>query len=206
MEDVQNSNKNYKMRLPLILASSSPRRKKLLEQIGIEFQVCPSKISENSSLKLSPESFAEYWAKKKAIHVAQSYPLSLVVAADTIVVIDKEILGKPKNKRDSIRMLRCLSNRTHKVLTGVHFSFKKHGIDRTINETTKVFINKISDSDIHYYINNYSPFDKAGSYGIQDWFSIHVKKIEGCYFNVMGLPIAAFHKLYRQIKSDLGLI
>ena len=194
------------MSLPLILASSSPRRKKLLKQIGLEFQVRPSKINENFSLNLSPQAFAEYWAKKKAMHVAQSYPLSLVVAADTIVVLDKEILGKPKNKRDSIRMLRCLSNRTHKVITGVHFSFKNYGIDRTINEKTKVFINKVSDSDINYYINNYHPFDKAGSYGIQDWFSIHVKKIEGCYFNVMGLPLAAFHKLYSQIKSDLVLI
>ena len=148
------------MKLPLILASSSPRRKQLLEQIGLEFEVYPS---------------------------------------------HHKILGKPKNKNDSYHMLKSLSGRAHKVVTGVHFSYEKYGIDRTINEQTIVSFNTLSDSDIYYYIDNYKPFDKAGSYGIQDWFSVQVKKVDGCYFNVMGLPLAAFFKEYRRIKKQLEI-
>ena len=194
------------MKLPLILASSSPRRKQLLEQIGLEFEVYPSQIHENLSLNLSPKIFTNHWAKEKAMDVAKSNPRSLIVAADTIVVLDHKILGKPKNKNDSYHMLKSLSGRAHKVFTGVHFSYKKYGIDHTINEQTEVSFNTLSDSDIYYYIDNYKPFDKAGSYGIQDWFSVQVKKVNGCYFNVMGLPLAAFFKEYRRIKKQLEIL
>ena len=142
------------MKLPLILASSSPRRKQLLVQIGLEFEVYPSQIHENLSLNLSPEIFTNHWAKQKAMDVAKSNPRSLIVAADTIVVLDHKILGKPKNKNDSYHMLKSLSGRAHKVFTGVHFSYQKYGIDRTINEQTKVSFNTLSDSDIYYYIKN----------------------------------------------------
>ena len=194
------------MKLPLILASSSPRRKQLLEQIGLEFEVYPSQIHENLSLNLSPEIFTNHWAKEKAMDVAKSNPQSLIVAADTIVVLDHKILGKPKNKNDSYHMLKNLSGRAHKVVTGVHFSYEKYGIDHTINEQTEVSFNTLSDSDIYYYIDNYKPFDKAGSYGIQDWFSVQVKKVDGCYFNVMGLPLAAFFKEYRRIIKQLEVL
>ena len=203
---MRNFNEPDAVKIPLILASGSPRRKQLLEQIGLEFEVCPSQVHENFCLNLSPEAFTEHWAKEKAMDVAKSNPQSLVVAADTIVVLDHKILGKPKNKKDSYRMLKCLSGRTHKVITGMHFSAGKYNIDRTINEQTQVLFNTLSDSDIYYYIDNYRPFDKAGSYGIQDWFSVQVKKVDGCYFNVMGLPLAAFYKEYRQINNQLEIL
>ena len=203
---MRNFNKRDAVKIPLILASGSPRRKQLLEQIGLEFEVCPSQVHENFCLNLSPEAFTEHWAKEKAMDVAKSNPQSLVVAADTIVVLDRKILGKPKNKKDSYRMLKSLSGRTHKVITGMHFSSGKYNIDRTINEQTRVLFNTLSDSDIFYYIDNYRPFDKAGSYGIQDWFSVQVKKVDGCYFNVMGLPLASFYKEYRQINNQLEML
>ena len=152
---MRNFNKRDAVKIPLILASGSPRRKQLLEQIGLEFEVCPSQVHENFCLNLSPEAFTEHWAKEKAMDVAKSNPQSLVVAADTIVVLDRKILGKPKNKKDSYRMLKSLSGRTHKVITGMHFSAGKYNIDRTINEQTRVLFNTLSDSDIFYYIDNY---------------------------------------------------
>jgi septum formation protein len=105
---------------------------------------------------------------------------------------------------DSFSMLQSLSGRTHEVITGMSFINISFGIDFTFNERTYVSFKTLSDSDIHYYIDNYNPLDKAGSYGIQDWFSVHIRQIEGCYFNVMGLPLSSFFSHYRRLTNYLN--
>jgi septum formation protein len=117
------------------------------------------------------------------------------------VVLNGKILGKPKNELDSFSMLQSLSGHTHEVITGMSFLKVDSDIDFTFNERTYVSFKTLSDSDIRYYIDNYNPFDKAGSYGIQDWFSIHIRQIKGCYFNVMGLPLSSFFSHYRRLTN-----
>lgn len=187
---------------PLILASGSPRRKQLLAQIGIEFSVIQSDIDEDFSLSLPPEAFTEHWAREKAKNVGEKNPDSLIVGADTVVVLNGKILGKPKDETTSFSMLRSLSGKTHEVITGVSFFSMDPQIDVTFNERTFVSFKTLSDSDIHYYIDKYQPYDKAGSYGIQDWFSVHISKIDGCYFNVMGLPLSSFFAQYRRLSKS----
>jgi len=186
---------------PLILASASPRREQLMNQIGLEFSVIPSDVIEDFSLALPPEAFTEHWAREKAKYVAENNPDTMVIGADTIVVLDNKILGKPKNIKDSFSMLQSLSGRTHEVITGMSILNISCEIDFTFNERTLVSFNTLGDSDISYYIDNYNSLDKAGSYGIQDWFSVHVRQIEGCYFNVMGLPLSSFFSHYRSLTN-----
>jgi len=178
---------------PIILASGSPRRKQLLEQIDLEFEVVPSQIYEDFSLNLSPTDFVEYYAQEKAKDVANSYPDKWVIGADTIVVFESHILGKPKNEKDSFQMLKQLSGKTHQVITGVSIQNIKQDISDSFHERTNVTFNTLSDNIINYYIETYEPFDKAGSYGIQDWFSVCVNRIDGCFYNVMGFPLSSFY-------------
>ena len=178
---------------PIILASGSPRRKQLLEQIDLEFEVVPSQIYEDFSLNLSPTDFVEYYAQEKAKDVANSYPDKWVIGADTIVVFESHILGKPKNEKDSFQMLKRLSGNTHQVITGVSIQNIKQDISDSFHERTNVTFNTLSDNIITYYIETYKPFDKAGSYGIQDWFSVCVNRIDGCFYNVMGFPLSSFY-------------
>jgi len=178
---------------PIILASGSPRRKQLLEQIDLEFEVVPSQIYEDFSLNFSPTDFVEYYAQEKAKDVANSYPDKWVIGADTIVVFESHILGKPKNEKDSFQMLKRLSGNTHQVITGVSIQNIKQDISDSFHERTNVTFNTLSDNIINYYIETYKPFDKAGSYGIQDWFSVCVNRIDGCFYNVMGFPLSSFY-------------
>jgi len=178
---------------PIILASGSPRRKQLLEQIDLEFEVVPSQIYEDFSLNISPTDFVEYYAQEKAKDVANSYPDKWVIGADTIVVFESHILGKPKNEKDSFQMLKRLSGNTHQVITGVSIQNIKQDISDSFHERTNVTFNTLSDNIINYYIETYDPFDKAGSYGIQDWFSVCVNRIDGCFYNVMGFPLSSFY-------------
>ena len=178
---------------PIILASGSPRRKQLLEQIDLEFEVVPSQIYEDFSLNLSPTDFVEYYAQEKAKDVANSYSDKWVIGADTIVVFESHILGKPKNEKDSFQMLKRLSGNTHQVITGVSIQNIKQDISDSFHERTNVTFNTLSDNIINYYIEIYEPFDKAGSYGIQDWFSVCVNRIDGCFYNVMGFPLSSFY-------------
>ena len=178
---------------PIILASGSPRRKQLLEQIDLEFEVVPSQIYEDFSLNLSPTDFVEYYAQEKAKDVANSYPDKWVIGADTIVVFESDTLGKPKNEKDSFQMLKRLSGNTHQVITGVSIQNIKQDISDSFHERTNVTFNTLSDNIINYYIETYKPFDKAGSYGIQDWFSVCVNRIDGCFYNVMGFPLSSFY-------------
>ena len=189
--------------IPFILASGSPRRKQLLNQIGLEFMVIPSDVDEDFTLDLPPEAFTEHWAREKAKSVAKIHPDSLIVGADTIVVLDGNILGKPKDKKDSFNMLQSLSGKTHEVITGVSFISLEQELDHTFNERTFVSFNTLSDRDINSYIDIYNPLDKAGSYGIQDWFSVHIHRVEGCYYNVMGLPLSSFYSYFKSVSAFL---
>ena len=189
--------------IPFILASGSPRRKQLLNQIGLKFTVIPSDVDEDFTLDLPPEAFTEHWAREKAKSVAKIHPDSLIVGADTIVVLDGNILGKPKDKKDSFNMLQSLSGKTHEVITGVSFISLEQELDHTFNERTFVSFNTLSDRDINSYIDIYNPLDKAGSYGIQDWFSVHIHRVEGCYYNVMGLPLSSFYSYFKSVSAFL---
>ena len=178
----------------IILASESPRRQALLHQIGMDFTVIISGIDEDISIDLPPNQLAEHFAREKAHAVALNYPNQLVIGADTIVVFDGQILGKPKDNEHSYQMLSTLSGNTHQVITGVALQLRDKNLDETFHSVTNVTFNTLSDIDIYYYIETYNPFDKAGSYGIQDWFAVFVKHIDGCFYNVMGLPLAKFWK------------
>ena len=180
----------------IILASNSPRRRKILELIGLNFIIYPSNVHEHSNLDLSPKDFAKYWSKEKAKSISNENKNNLVIGADTIVNLNGKILGKPKNREESYDMLKNLSGKTHEVITGMTIIHKKMNILKTFSELTKVSVRNIPDKEILYYIDNYPTLDKAGSYGIQDWFSVWIKKIDGCYYNVMGLPLSKFYKNY----------
>ena len=186
----------------VILASKSPRRENILKQIGIDFEIIPSNICENADLNLSPRKFVQYWSGKKAKVISKKNKDKIVIGADTIVYFKGKIIGKPKDKEESYKMLNNLSGKTHKVFTGVSIVYEEKNILRTFCQMTKVTVRDIPKNDILYYIDNYYTLDKAGSYGIQDWFSIWIKKIDGCYYNVMGLPLSKFYKNYLLVKNN----
>lgn len=187
----------------IILASNSPRRKNLLELIDLPFKVITSSVHEDFNIDLKPIEFAKHYANLKALDVANSNPDSLVIGADTIVVLDDEIIGKPVDEKDSKAMLKKLSGRTHTVITGVSLVWRERNIEDTFHEKTKVTFQKLSDEQIQYYVDNYHPLDKAGSYGIQDWFAVCVKKIDGCFYNVMGMPLSNFYSHFMTINNTV---
>ena len=178
-----------------ILASESPRRKEILNNIGLNFKVYSSKIDETEFKKYSPKISATLCAEKKAKAASQVFGNNFIIAADTIVSIEGIILGKPKSEAESYEMLKMLSGKSHKVITGVSVCKKNENLKKSFHSTTEVKIKPLSDDVIKFYIENFNPFDKAGSYGIQDWFSCQVESIKGCYFNVMGLPLSKLYEL-----------
>ena len=177
----------------IILASQSPRRAEILRMIGVSFKVEPSNIHEKINQKIKQNEIPINLSKAKAEKISHKYPDKIIIGADTIVVFNKKIFGKPKDKNESKKMLKALSGNSHEVITGVTIMNGKLGVIKTFSETTKVFVQKIPTKQIEFYVNNYNTLDKAGSYGIQEWFSVWIKKINGCYYNVMGLPVS---KLY----------
>ena len=186
----------------IILASQSPRRKKLLEQIGLTFEVFPSNIEEVSDEE-EPSLLVEDLALQKANDVAASFPDSLIIGSDTIVVLNGEIIGKPENDKQAAEYLTWLSETTHKVYSGVAFvKTDKNGeiiARKTFNEQTKVTFSTLGEQEIQAYIKSGNPLDKAGAYGIQDDLGVlFVEKIEGDYYNVVGFPLNRF---YREIKT-----
>ena len=186
-----------------ILASKSPRRKNLLDKIGFKFSVVPSKFRENLNSKLPPEALAESLARGKAMKVAQMYKSNIIIGADTVVSLNGMLFGKPRDNQESFEMLKTLSGKSHEVITGVSLILLNENIDYTFNQRTCVTMTNISDEEILTYIKSFNPLDKAGSYGIQDGFSIFIKKINGCFFNVMGLPLSKFYKQYSIIFKSL---
>jgi len=182
----------------LILASASPRRQELLRSAGIPFTVRPADIDERPRAGEAAQECVERLAREKALAIFQGHPESWVLGADTIVAVDKMILGKPRDAGDAARMLRQLSGRTHAVITGVCVVGPVASQTQTISETTLVTMCDISDGEIHDYIATGEPMDKAGAYGIQGIASRWIPRIEGDYSNVVGLPVARVHALLRE--------
>ena len=186
----------------LILGSKSPRRKELIEGINIPFEIRTKDTDERFPSDLPCIDVAEYIAKKKADALkADLLENEIILCADTVVIVDNKILGKPENFEDAKRMLLSLSNKTHQVVTGVVItSIVKESVFKV---TTDVTFKELTNEEIEFYINNYHPFDKAGSYGIQEWIGyIGVKELKGSYFNVVGLPI---QEVYSVLKVEFNL-
>ena len=185
------------LKYKLILASNSPRRKELLAGLGIPFEVrVLQDIDEHYPENLPVNEVARYIAKEKAdayrcIVAADE----LIITADTVVIVGDEILGKPADEADAVRMLKLLSGRTHQVTTGVCLLTAEK--ERCFDVTTDVTFKALTDEEIHYYVNRYCPFDKAGAYGIQEWIGyIGVTGLNGSYYNVMGLPV---QRIYQEL-------
>jgi septum formation protein len=179
----------------IILASGSPRRKELLGYIVGDFDIIQSSLEENA--QGSPKQQTLKLANDKAADVAKSHPGAVVIGADTLVAIDDNILGKPKDREDAARMLRLLSGRTHKVYTGVAIINGGAVISECV--VTDVTFDNMTDGEIYSYIETGEPMDKAGAYGIQGLSGKFIRGISGCYFNVMGLPQNTVYKMLKSI-------
>ena len=190
-------NKNKKNEA-FILASGSPRRRELLRQLGFSFTVIPSRLEETNQRGMEPRGHATYYAKEKAKEVAQRYPEQWVLAADTIVVVAEEILGKPVNVTEATAMLSRLSGRSHHVITGVCLLHTQCGVEESQAVETEVFMRRLDTADIEGYIATGEPMDKAGAYGIQGIGGCLVQRIEGSYSNVVGLPLCETVELLRR--------
>jgi septum formation protein len=173
----------------LILASQSPRRKYLLEQAGLTFTVIPSSVDENSLEITDPESRVRVLAELKATDIADKHPESWVIGADTIVFIGNTVLEKPDSVDDARHMLKRLSNRTHQVFTGYSICCRQAGHSFTDSVRTDVVFKNLTDDEIEWYIQTDEPFDKAGAYAIQGLGTFLVRRINGSYTNVVGLPV-----------------
>ncbi|RLD89796.1 MAG: septum formation protein Maf [Bacteroidetes bacterium] len=192
---LENTLKGY----DIVLASASPRRRQLLQELGIRFRVQPKKVEENFDEQLAPVQVAEYLSELKARAFAKEEleEKTIVITADTVVTIDGMILGKPKDPANAREMLQQLSGRSHQVITGV--TLRSAEKMKTFSVSTKVFFKELSNEEIEYYITRFKPFDKAGAYGIQEWIGhAAIERIEGSYFNVMGLPV---HRLYEELLA-----
>ena len=175
----------------MILASNSPRRKEILENFGFNLKVITKNIDEVSDEEDIIKRIEDI-ARKKVLAVAEVYPNEFVVGADTVVVVDDKILGKPKDKKDIYEMLHSLSGRSHKVITSFSFVNISKNISISDSEVSEVYFKNITDEEISWYIDTKEPFDKAGSYGIQGKGSYFVERIDGDFFAVMGFPIGKF--------------
>lgn len=182
----------------IILASGSPRRKELLKTAGIEFDVIPSGADENIEEKMSPAKTVETLARVKAEDVFIQHRDCAVIGSDTVVACGEEILGKPKDKAEAYRMLTSLSGKTHSVFTGVCIRTKD--VTAVFSEETKVTFYPLTENEIRAYIQTGEPMDKAGAYGIQGMGCTLVEKIEGDYFNVVGLPVAKTVRKLRELN------
>lgn len=191
------------MNKKIILGSGSPRRKELLAALGYNFEVRTKDTDESYPTAMSCEEVPTFLAKQKAAALlSELNEDELLICADTVVILDNQILGKPANKDEASEMLNFLSGKTHKVITGVFIGDSKQEV--IFSDTTEVTFNTLSENQINYYIENYQPFDKAGSYGIQEWIGfIGVASITGTYANVMGLPT---HEIFAVLSKKFKLL
>ena len=187
--------------MKLILASASPRRREILENLRIDFEIIPSNADETSSVS-DPGALVCELSKRKADEVYKNHPESVVLAADTVVYLPElGILGKPDSEENAKTMLKALSGKKHTVYTGVSVA-DKNGIISEF-EATDVYFRELSDREIDEYIRKEKPMDKAGAYGIQGLAGLFVERLEGCYFNVVGLPITRTYKILKEKGVDL---
>lgn len=190
--------KQYK----ITLASASPRRRELLGRLGFDFTIAEIKdIDETYPADMPAQDVAPYLSRLKAQAYIESLDRdTILITADTVVILDNEVLGKPKDLDEARLMLHRLSGRIHQVVSGVSVATRNE--IRTIDATTDVTFSQLSDDEIDYYVDTFRPLDKAGAYGIQEWIGcIGIKNIEGSYYNVMGLPL---HRLYRLLSPLVG--
>ena len=193
---LQDKLKNYN----IILASGSPRRQAFFKELDLDFTIQVKEVEEVYSSSLKHSEITDYLSILKASVFNDLKENDILITSDTIVWKDEKALGKPKDIEDAKQMLRSLSGQMHEVITSVCFTSKEFQI--TVNDVTKVWFKTLSEEEIEYYLKNYKPFDKAGSYGIQEWIGyIGIEKIEGCYFNVMGLPTRLVYKTLTTIAD-----
>ncbi len=185
----------------IVLASKSPRRRQLLEQIGLEFEIRESEYEEDMGLLADPIELVKLLALNKAEAVKQYYDDAIIIAADTFVVFDGKFLGKPKDKNDARRMLQLLNGKTNSIITGFAVLDLKSGVIINDYDQALVIIRSLTDQDIENYIITGEPMDKAGAFGIQGVGAVIIERVDGDYHNIMGLPLS---KIYMVLK-DLGV-
>ena len=195
--------------MKIILASGSPRRKEILEGLGVPFEVLSADADENCLLPY-PEEYAAELARRKGQAAWAQIKLrlkdgiddtdSVIISADTVVATENQILGKPTDREDACRMLRLISGGVHRVVTGIGLTVG--GVTTVASETTLVAVDQIPEEELLSYVDSGDPMDKAGSYGIQGQFSRWIKGINGCYFNVVGLPVNALNHLFFEVTGE----
>ena len=194
------------MSIRVVLASTSPRRKEILENLGLKFDIVTADADESSDIR-KPGELVMALAEKKGLAVIEKLgddtDNSLIIACDTLVYCNGEFLGKPKSREDARRMIDMLSGSSHEVISGIYLSYR--GESATAYASTKVIFDKMTDSEIEAYLNTDEPYDKAGAYAIQGLASAHIKGIEGDYFNVVGLPVNVLcNTLKEKFKIDIN--
>ncbi|MDE2996685.1 MAG: Maf family protein [Bacteroidota bacterium] len=193
------------LRVPLVLASASPRRSSLLDAMGLNPLVQSADVDETPLPDEDPSTMAERLAKAKAESVAEDHPEALVLGSDTTVVLDGSILGKPDTEQEAVSMLSSLSNRSHTVISSLALVHTESKRSFVASERTTVFFDALTPEQIQRYVASGSPMDKAGAYGIQDdQGAFFVRRIEGDYYTVMGLPLNLFHRMVVRFYSDLA--
>lgn len=201
---MQHSSDDNNIKIPsLILASNSPRRRELLRQIGVPFSVAPADVDEDIMPGEAAETYATRVARDKARIAAARIHVGIVIAADTIVVLDNEILGKPADSTDAARMLEKLSGRVHRVITAIVIKDAGTGRELEKSAETRVWFRNLSPVEIASYVESGEPLDKAGAYGIQERGALLVDRIEGCYYNVVGLPLSILVELLQEIGLNI---
>lgn len=184
----------------IILASGSPRRQAFFKELDIDFTIQVKEVNEVYPSDLKHSEITDFLSILKASVFNDLQENDIFITSDTIVWKDEKALGKPRNFEEAKEMLRNLSGQMHEVITSICFTSKE--FQKTVNDVTKVWFKTLSEEEIDYYLKNYKPFDKAGSYGIQEWIGyIGIEKIEGCYFNVMGLPTRLVYKTLTEIAD-----
>lgn len=189
--------------MKLILASSSPRRRAYLNELGIDCKAVSPDVDESRRRGESPKSYVRRVALDKAATVAARHPSSWVVSADTTVIIDNTVLGKPKDAAEARKMLRKLSGRAHRVLSGMALVHGESGVARSAVSSTRVFIRKLSADEIRWYVSTKEPLDKAGAYGAQGKGGLLVERVEGSFSNVVGFPLEKFYELLKSCNLPL---
>ncbi len=185
------------LRRPLLLASGSPRRKDILKQAGFTFEVKTKDIEEVYPSDIALETVPEYLARLKASAFETESKEQLILTSDTVVILENQILGKPRDADHAFEMLKSMSGKAHEVVSGVCIKYDNEII--SFSDFSKVYFKQFTDDEVRFYIQHYKPFDKAGAYGIQEWIGmIGIEKIEGSFYNVMGLPI---HLVYKELMK-----
>lgn len=187
----------------LVLASSSPRRAELLKQIGLDFEIVVRSVDEAPLPGLSPPELVEYLAEIKAAAVARELSDGIVIGADTIVVHQGQVLGKPLDGEEAFSMLSRLRDGAHEVFTGVALIDARDGEVLVEHEKTRVFFRDMEEEEIRRYIASGEPLDKAGAYGVQGLAAIFIKRLEGCYTNVVGLPLARLSQMLKKLGYEV---